>query len=163
MRFESLAAKYFSMSEDVWQRHANPWSVWTRYTCLPLLIACIWWRDIFGVWFWPVLVALIVWICINPRCFKKPAQTDSWASKSVLGERILIYQRERVAVHHFKTLDVISALLCVFTAMCVAGLFFHEAISTCCGAIGVILAKTWFLDRMVWIYQEASRQQDANQ
>ncbi|KZN58491.1 hypothetical protein N482_22015 [Pseudoalteromonas luteoviolacea NCIMB 1942] len=38
MKFENFVAKYFAMSDDVWACHANPWSVWTRYSCLPLLV-----------------------------------------------------------------------------------------------------------------------------
>ncbi|MCG7551408.1 DUF6653 family protein [Pseudoalteromonas sp. Of7M-16] len=162
MRLENLAAKYFAMSEEVWERHANPWSVWTRYSCLPLLIACIWWREILDIWFWPILVILMVWIWVNPRCFKKPPHTRHWTSQSVLGERILIYQPEKIPPHHSKMLDVISILLCIFTVLCVAGLFFHEVISTCVGAVGLILTKTWFLDRMVWLYHEVENANPMN-
>ncbi|OCQ18362.1 hypothetical protein A7985_23830 [Pseudoalteromonas luteoviolacea] len=158
MKFEHFAAKYFAMSDEVWARHTNPWSVWTRYSCLPLLLACLWWRDILQLWFWPLLAVLILWTWLNPRCFKKPSNTDNWASQSVLGEQVLIYQRDSIAAHHDSVLTVITSLLTIFTALCVAGLFFYEPISTCTGALGLILAKTWFLDRMVWIYREATSQ-----
>ncbi|KZN37184.1 hypothetical protein N480_15440 [Pseudoalteromonas luteoviolacea S2607] len=158
MKFENFAAKYFAMSDDVWARHANPWSVWTRYSCLPLLLACLWWRDALQGWFWPLLVVLVLWVWFNPRCFKKPLTTENWASQSVLGERILLYQRDKVAAHHTPVLTVITSLLTIFTALCVSGLFFHEPISTCMGALGLTLTKTWFLDRMVWIYRETTSQ-----
>ncbi|KZN43519.1 DUF6653 family protein [Pseudoalteromonas luteoviolacea] len=154
MKFENFAAKYFAMSEEVWARHTNPWSVWTRYSCFPLLLACLWWRDALQLWFWPILVVLLSWVWLNPRCFKKPANTDNWASRSVLGERILIYQREKVPTHHILVINMIIGLLSFFTLLCFAGLFFKEPISTCAGALGLILTKTWFLDRMVWLHQE---------
>ena len=38
------------MSDDSWMRHANPWSVWTRYAAFPVLIAAIWSRVWIGWW-----------------------------------------------------------------------------------------------------------------
>jgi len=28
-----LAERSMTMSEEIWQRHANPWSVWSRFSC----------------------------------------------------------------------------------------------------------------------------------
>ena len=44
MTLEEKIARSFSMSEDTWQRHSNPWSVWTRFTALPLIILAAWSR-----------------------------------------------------------------------------------------------------------------------
>lgn len=44
MTLERAIAHTFSMSDAVWMRHAHPWSVWTRFTVLPLLIVAIWSR-----------------------------------------------------------------------------------------------------------------------
>ena len=38
MTFEARIARLFAMDEATWARHANPWSVWTRFTALPLLL-----------------------------------------------------------------------------------------------------------------------------
>ncbi len=35
---EKVIARIFSMSDEVWERHANPLSVWTRYSVLPTLM-----------------------------------------------------------------------------------------------------------------------------
>jgi len=162
VKLAHFAAKYFAMDEKVWARHANPWRVWTRYSCLPLLLACLWWREALQVWFWPTLTVVLLWIWLNPRCFKKPAKTDNWASRCVIGERILIYQREKVATHHEPVLNTIAILLAVFTLLCAIGLFFHEPISTCMGGMGLILTKTWFLDRMVWLSREVMAAEQKN-
>ena len=45
MTLEEKIARSFSMSEETWQRHANPWSVWTRFTALPLIILAAWSRS----------------------------------------------------------------------------------------------------------------------
>ena len=40
MTLERKIAAAFNINEITWMRHANPWSVWTRNTALPLLISC---------------------------------------------------------------------------------------------------------------------------
>ena len=42
MTYPQSIAKLFHMTDEVWQRHRNPWSVWTRYLGLPLLVDAIW-------------------------------------------------------------------------------------------------------------------------
>jgi hypothetical protein len=36
-----ITERSFAMDDEVWAHHANPWSVWTRYTTLPLIIIAI--------------------------------------------------------------------------------------------------------------------------
>lgn len=59
-------ADFFHMTDSVWARHANPWSVWTRYMALPVLVMAIWSRVWLG---WgsvvPCAIAFI-WIMIMP-------------------------------------------------------------------------------------------------
>jgi len=86
------------MSDAAWERHANPWSVWTRIvTCLPLFTLAVWSRAWIG---WgaviPVLISLL-WIWLNPRVFPVPKSLDNWASQGVLGERIWL-ERKRIAI-----------------------------------------------------------------
>ena len=91
--FEERIAKLFSMTDEVWEKHANPWSVWTRFSALPLLAVAIWSRLWIGPWAWALLSVTIYWIWINPRLFKKPLSTDNWASKAVLGERVWLNRK----------------------------------------------------------------------
>jgi hypothetical protein len=53
MSVTSKIAGAFGMTEDAWKRHANPWSVWTRFAAIPLMILAIWSRVWLG-WWWPV-------------------------------------------------------------------------------------------------------------
>ena len=76
MTFEGRLATAFAMSEDVWMHHANPWSVWTRFTVLPLLILAIWSRVWLGWWAFVPMAAAVLWMWLNPRIFPKP-QSDS--------------------------------------------------------------------------------------
>uniref|UniRef100_A0A832H3E3 Uncharacterized protein n=1 Tax=Oscillatoriales cyanobacterium SpSt-402 TaxID=2282168 RepID=A0A832H3E3_9CYAN len=50
MTLERKIATAFHMSEETWARHANPRSVWTRFTVLPMLILAIWSRIWLGWW-----------------------------------------------------------------------------------------------------------------
>ncbi len=76
------------MSDETRERHANPWSVWTRYGALPILIAAIW-SHVWVEW-WSLIPILmtVLWIWLNPRVFPRPISTKNWASKAVLGERV---------------------------------------------------------------------------
>ena len=39
---ESKVARLFGLQGDTWMRHANPISVWTRFSCLSLLAIAVW-------------------------------------------------------------------------------------------------------------------------
>lgn len=71
-------------------RHANPASVWTRFTVLSLLSLAIWSRDWIGVWCLVGVALAIIWMFVNPLLFKAPTSTRNWASRTVLGERIWV-------------------------------------------------------------------------
>ena len=38
------------LSDETWRRHANPWSVWTRYAAFPLLVVAVWSYHAIGWW-----------------------------------------------------------------------------------------------------------------
>jgi len=150
-------ADAFHMTDAVWERHTNPWSVWTRYGALPLLIAAIWSRVWLG---WgaiaPTLV-VILWIWLNPRIFPKPKTTRQWASKAVLGERIWMNQKQvPIPPHHHPVIALSNTVNAIGFGICVWGLWSLNPWPTLLGLSWVILGKTWFLDRMVWLCDEMS-------
>ncbi len=65
----------------VWARHANPWSVRTRFLIGPLLLVALYGRR------WRLLAATLVFTALNPVLFPAPERTDSWESQAVLAER----------------------------------------------------------------------------
>lgn len=92
---------------------------------------------------------------LNPVFFKKAGSTKNWASKSVLGERVWS-NRDKIdiPVYH-KTapyiLNGISSLGMVLSIWAIVTLSIWPAI------LGIALAylgKSWYLDRMVWIYED---------
>jgi hypothetical protein len=155
MSIEQKITTIFAMTDEVWMRHANPWSVWTRYAALPILVLSIWSRVWIGWWSIIPIALSVIWIWINPRAFKKPVSTNNWASMAVLGERVWLH-REAIAVpQHFEpVIRVLSILSSIGTLVCIVGLFLQSFWMTIFGIAVLILSKSWFLDRMVWLYQE---------
>ena len=47
---EQAVAKAFGLTDEVWQRHANPWSVYTRIPIPALLALAVWSRTWIGRW-----------------------------------------------------------------------------------------------------------------
>ena len=81
MTFERKLAGVLRMDDAAWERHANPWSGWTRLTTLPLLILAVWSREWLGWWaLVPVAVAL-AWLWLNPHLFPPPRSTRNWMSQ----------------------------------------------------------------------------------
>ena len=50
MNIEEKIAKLFAVDNETWLRHANPLSVWTRFTVLVIFILSLWSRVWFGYW-----------------------------------------------------------------------------------------------------------------
>ena len=143
------------MDPETWSRHANPWSVWTRNTVLPLLILAFWSRIWLGLWSLPIIAGVLFWMWVNPRLFKKPESTDNWASKAVLGERVWL-NRKAVPVPEYHRLapGILSAISGIGFLFVIWGMFALEIWPTVFGAAIIYLSKLWFLDRMVWLYED---------
>lgn len=155
MTLEKGVAGAFSMDEAAWARHANPWSVWTRNTALPLLILAFWSRAWLGWWsLIPISVALL-WTWLNPRIFPVPRSTDNWASKAVLGERVWMNRKEVSVPERHRTVPNVLSAVAAAGAVCVVwGVAAFALWPTLLGAALVYLSKLWFLDRMVWLYED---------
>lgn len=143
------------LSDETWKRHANPWSVWTRYAAFPVLVAAIWSRVWLG-WGALVPVAIVVaWLIWNPRAFAPPASTRNWASKAVLGERVWVeLKASEVPQSHRLATRIANAFAGVGTLALAWGLFALDSGVTILAMLLVIVAKIWFVDRMVWLFED---------
>ncbi len=152
---DKLLQKIFLPDDESWLRHANPWSIWTRFATLPFLILAIWSRTWIG-WYCLIPVCiLIVWIVINPRLFKKPSSFASWGSRAVLGERAYLKRKEvPIPDHHTLPIKILNILQTIGGLILVYGLWKLNVYLTLHGATAIYLSKMWFLDRMVWLYEE---------
>ena len=70
MAIDARMAKAFGLTGDAWQRHANPWSVYTRIPIPPLLAAAIWTRSRLG---WRSLVPVEPGVHGGPRSIPGPS------------------------------------------------------------------------------------------
>jgi hypothetical protein len=73
------------VSEDgfyarVFQRHAHPFSAWSRLLSTPLLVVPLWNRR------WWLYVPIGAWFAVNPVLAPRAHDTSSFATRAILGE-----------------------------------------------------------------------------
>jgi len=155
MDIGKILERLMSMDDTTWLRHANPISGWSRVTSLPLLAFAIWSRIWFGWWALGLLIIVIIWIWLNPRLFPKPKSTNNWMSKGVLGERVWLRKKQTpIPEHHIKIAACLN-ILSGFGAIPFAyGLIQLNIWAVILGGTIMMLAKLWFLDRMVWLFHD---------
>jgi len=154
--FERKLAQVFSLSDENWMKHANPISVWTRYTVLPIIALSVWSRLWIGWWCLIPLLISIGWMFINPIFFDKPTSTKNWASKAVLGERVYL-NRDNIDIpdQHKTLLYTVLNLISFFGLMlAIWGMVVYSVWGAAVGVAITMLGKSWFLDRMVWLYED---------
>lgn len=156
MTLERRIAAAFRMDDATWGRHANPWSGWTRLTALPLLALAGWSRAWIGGWWVLALAAALAWTWFNPRLFPPPARMDAWMTRGVLGERIWLARDTRpVPARHRLVPNLLSAIAGGGVMLAVFGVIVLAVWPTVMGVVVAMLAKLWFLDRMVWLHADA--------
>lgn len=147
--------RLMGMSDATWERHANPWSGWTRVAIMPMLTLAIWSRVWIGWWSLVPMGVVFVWIWVNPRVFRRRKSLDNWMSRGVLGERIWLADKEgTIAGHHRAVIRATIGIAGAGALVWIAGLVWLNLAATLTGLVTSMLAKLWFIDRMVWIQRE---------
>ena len=151
----SASERLMAMDDAAWRRHANPWSVYTRLSCLPLIALSIYSRAVLGWWALVPLALALGWTLLNPRVFPAPARTDGWASKGTFGERIFLNRRAvPIPERHARMAAILTSVSVAGLAVMAWGLVVLDPWAAACGVAVAILAKLWFVDRMVWLYED---------
>lgn len=155
MNMFKSAEKLMTMDEKAWARHSNPMSVYTRFSCLPLLSLAIWSREYLGLWSLIPISLSLFWIWYNPRAFPPPTSTNNWASKGTFGERIFL-RRKKLTIpgHHIRMAYILSVLAGLGLPALIYGLYTNQLLLIALGNMVTIYPKVWFVDRMVWIYED---------
>jgi hypothetical protein len=99
---------FADVRHEVFARHSNPWSAWTRWLSTPLVLVPMW------TWRWSHAAIIGAWMAANPVIFPKPADEHAWSTRAVLGEELWITERPRdtaMAVDAAATLAGITALI----------------------------------------------------
>ncbi len=151
-------AQIQGMDRATWERHANPWSFWTRLPILPLLTLALWSRVWIGWWALVPICLLLIWTWVNPRAFGVPESTRSWASRAVMGERVWLNAAEvPIPTHHARAARLLSALGLLGIIPWIWGVFALDPWAAGLGVVLVLVIKLWFLDRMVWLYTDMAK------
>lgn len=155
MSSPSPSETLMGMSDDVWQRHTNPWSGWSRLTAMPLLALAIWSRVWIGYWAIPAVLLVLLWIWLNPRVFPAPRYTDNWMSRGVLGERVWL-NRKAVSIPRWYvilgfSLNAVSGLAGLAY---LAGLILLHLPATIIGMLISMAAKLGFVGLVGRLYTE---------
>ena len=154
---ERRVAKVFGLEGDKWMRHANPTSVWTRFAILPVLAVAIWSYDWIGWWSLVPTGLVLVFLMINPLLFREPSSTRNWASKAVFGERLWADRNEIDIPPQFgrsKVPAVSTTFQFVGVIALAYGLIRLDVVAVVSGLVIAQLAKCWYLDRMVLLFEE---------
>jgi hypothetical protein len=152
---EKKMAKAFGLEGDAWQRHANPWSVYTRIPAPAALVAAIWTYDWIGWWCLVPTGVVCFWLAINPKVFAPPSSLDHWASRAVLGETFWANRKDvPVPRRHRVAPNVLVALNALGLPLIVWGLISLDVWITLFGLAVHMAGKNWFLDRMALLYDD---------
>lgn len=150
-----LAEKSMAMDDETWSRHSNPWSVYSRFTILPLLSLAFWSREWIGIYSLLFIGLSFIWIWINPRLFNAPKNTNNWASMATFGERIYLNRKnEDIAAHHLRASRVLQLLSAMGLPFFIYGIYSLDIWVLILGNFWLMTFKAWFVDRMVWLYME---------
>ncbi|MEO0400501.1 MAG: DUF6653 family protein [Pseudomonadota bacterium] len=143
------------MDDRVWARHANPFSVYTRILSGPLIFLAFWsvfWIGFLGL---GLIAFAVLWIWANPRLFPPPKDTESWATKGVLGERVFLNRKAvPIPIGHGRAAYLTTAFAIGFVVITVYGFLTRDFITALAGWHGALVAKLWFVDRMAWLWEE---------
>lgn len=127
------------LSEKTWERHANPWSGWTRVLSMPALAIGLYAHN-----FW-ILGITVVWLIINPMLFPKPRSVGNWMSKGVLGERLYYKDGKKFKKDLPTLLNVLN--IPAFAAFLYFG-WQQELVPMVLAGLLAMTIKFWFIDRM---------------
>lgn len=155
MDVTKIAEKLMLMDEESWQRHSNPWSVYTRFSILPLMSLAFYsrvWLELYSLI--PILLSFI-WIWLNPRVFGIPSFTDNWASMGTFGERLYLTRKVKpIPEHHLLPAKMLQVLAGMGLPVFIYGVYSLDITALVFGNLWIMLFKAWFVDRMVWLYKD---------
>jgi hypothetical protein len=128
-----------SLSEQVWPRHANPWSVVTRFAAIPAMIMAVWSREWLEWWSLLPIGMVVVWLAINPFAFSRIEKPVHWISKGIFGERLWLTGACQIS--NRSTLRVLVFLGVVGIVVMAWGLYAYNVTACALGAIVTTVAQ----------------------
>lgn len=147
------AERLMGMDQRAWARHANPWSAYSRLAGSLAVFFAFWSLHWIGAWGLLAIALAAAWTWLNPRLFAPPQSAESWAARGVLGERVFL-NRKKVPIpeEHARLAWIATGASAGFLAIGIYGLATGAFWTAFCGWCAAVLAKVWFVDRMVWLF-----------
>jgi hypothetical protein len=136
---ESTERALRSRLEDrFWRRHANPWSVGTRFAVTPVLMYAVYRRK------WRLLAATLAFTAVNPVLFREPERTDNWLSELVLAEEAWLAEGNGTMSLEYP--NVLNALNAVAAVWALVSAIRRRPVGTVLGTAGLVVFKTWWVE-----------------
>ncbi|MFV2061597.1 MAG: DUF6653 family protein [Gammaproteobacteria bacterium] len=149
------------LTNFIWRKYTNPWSIWVRFFILPMLIISMWSRIWFGQWSLLLLLFTLAWIWFNPRLTSTKKTKNIWAMQAVLGERLWLNRHSNlIPEHHFFVITALQIIVIISFLVCLAGIIILSPWITFFGLSMTYVGMCWFLDRMVWLYNDDKAQKE---
>ncbi|SEG77655.1 hypothetical protein SAMN05444920_104514 [Nonomuraea solani] len=149
-------ARAVGMTDEAWKRHANPWSVWTRFAAIPLMIGAIWSREWLGWWALVPVALVVVWLALNPHVFPPIERPESWTARGIYGEKMWLRDRSLISDDHRNVQRLLIGVGSAGFALLGWGLVALEPWPTVFGATLITLGQLWRIDRLGLLYLEST-------
>jgi hypothetical protein len=153
MRALAQIAMAFGMTDEAWRRHANPWSVYTRFAAIPAMIVAIWSRVWIGWWSLVPIAIVVVWLWLNPHVFPAVSEPRSWAAKGIYGEKLWLLDPANVPGEYRLVLRWLIVPGLAGFMLLIWGLVQLQPWPTVFGATLIVLAQLWRIDRLGQLYE----------
>ena len=149
------AERLMGMSDATWARHANRWSVYTRFGGAVPVFFALWSAHWIGWWSLIPIAMAGSWVYLNPRFFSAPNTADSWAARGVLGERAFL-NRKIVPIPNEpqRVAQITTTLSGFFMVIGIWGLLRGDFLVAFAGWHASVACKAWFVDRMAVLWDE---------
>ena len=147
-------ARLFRMTDEAWRRHANPWSVYTRFAAIPAMIAAIWSCVWIGWWALVPVALVVAWLLLNPHVFPPVTASRSWAAKGIYGEKLWLQRRHDLPAGYRRVLRWLIVPGVAGFALLAWGLAQLLVWPTLSGATLIVVAQLWRIDRLGHLYDE---------
>jgi hypothetical protein len=148
------------MSDEMWKRHANPWSVWTRFAAIPAFALAAWSRVWLGWWSLVPVGLVVLWLILNVFVFSPVHTPHNWASKGIYGEQLWLAHRAEIPGHYSVMQRWLIVLGLAGMAALGWGLVQLHVWLSALGAVVLVLAQLWRIDRFSTLYESYARDRE---
>lgn len=161
LKFDRAIERVMGMTDELWLRHANPWSVWTRIACVPAFALATWSRDWIGAFSLIPVALVVVFLWLNTRIFGPATDLDRWETRAILGEKIWL-NRRRVPISQTQQRATALALTGSVAGILPAGLglIWLDVGLTLLGVVVIVCGQIWFLTLLARLYDEVVPDRD---